>query len=80
MKCIQSIKPTKQFNVGEIIRINDVDAELKVSGGYWKYIPKSEWKSVTRKQREESKKNVVNDQITDSVTLSEKQLKKRKVK
>jgi hypothetical protein len=44
MKCIKSIKSTKNIEVGTIKRINDKEADSEVKGGYWKYIPKSEWK------------------------------------
>ena len=47
MKCIKSIKSTKNTEIGVITRIDDKDAELKVKGGYWSYIPKSEWKVYT---------------------------------
>lgn len=53
MKCIKSIKSTKNTEIGVITRIDDKDAELKVKGGYWSYIPKSEWKEYKGK----SKKN-----------------------
>lgn len=71
MKCIKSIKPLKNTEVGTINRINDVEAEVKVLSGYWKYIPKSEWKSATRK----SKPEVV--EVSEE-TISEKQLKHKK--
>ena len=53
MKCIKTIKKTNSREIGEVIRINDKEAELKVKGGYWSYIPKSEWKEYKGK----SKKN-----------------------
>ena len=49
MKCIKSIKPTKNTEVGQIVRINDIEAESKVKTGYWAYVAKSEWKESTRK-------------------------------
>jgi hypothetical protein len=45
MKCIKTIKSTKNTEVGTIIRVNDADAENKVKTGYWQYVPKSEWKT-----------------------------------
>jgi hypothetical protein len=74
MKCIQAIRETKYSSVGDIKRVTEVEADEKVSTGYWKFVPKMEWKLATRKQKVE----VVNDQITDSVTISEKQLNKKK--
>ena len=47
MKCIKTIKKTNSREIGEVIRINDKEAELKVKGGYWSYIPKSECKVYT---------------------------------
>ncbi len=72
MKCIQSIRATKNTEVGVIKRITNKDAESEVKGGYWKYVPKSEWKS--------SKKSVtteVNPQITESVTVPKKKKSKK---
>jgi hypothetical protein len=31
----------------EVLRLKDVDADLKVKSG-WKYVPKSEWKQKVR--------------------------------
>ena len=45
MKCIKSIKPTKNTDVGVIVRIDDIEAETKVKTGYWSYAPKSEYKA-----------------------------------
>ena len=51
MKTIKSIKTTKQIQVGEIKRVHEKEADSDVRSGYWKYVPKSEWKSETRKQK-----------------------------
>ncbi len=75
MKCIQAIREGKYSKIGDIKRVDDTDAQEKVTSGYWKFIPKSEWKLATRKPVE-----AVNDQITDSVTVSVKQLKRKKSK
>ena len=75
MKCIQAIRETKYSSVGDIKRVTEVEADEKVSTGYWKFVPKMEWKLATRKQKVEE---VVNPQITDAVTISEKQLNKKK--
>ena len=71
MKCIKSIKATKNVEVGVIKRINDKEAESEVKSGYWKYIPKTEWKSDVKPSKQ------VNDQITDSVTTKEKSKKEK---
>ena len=77
MKCIKAIRATKHTEVGEIKRLTDIEANEKVSTGYWAFAPKSEWKLATRKSKPEMV-TVVNDQITDAVTISEKQLNKKK--
>ena len=51
MNCIKSIKETKNTQVGEIKRLEDKEANQKVDSGYWKFIPKSEWKLNTRKSK-----------------------------
>ena len=75
MKCIKAIKATKYSAVGDIKRVTEVEADEKVSTGYWKFVPKMEWKEATRKSQPVDS---VNDQITDAVTISEKQLNKKK--
>ena len=65
MKCIEAIKTSKTNEVGSIKRINDVEAESMVRTGYWKYVPKSTYKSVIVPP-------TVNEQITDSVTQTKK--------
>ena len=77
MKCIQAIRETKYSSVGDIKRVTEVEADEKVSTGYWKFVPKMEWKLATRKSKAEVVE-AVNDQITDAVTISEKQLNKKK--
>lgn len=52
MKTIKAIKATKHVEVGEIKRINERDADSEVRSGYWKYVPKSEYKTLTRKVKE----------------------------
>ena len=76
MKCIKAIRATKDVELGQIKRVDDKTAENMV-GSHWQYISKSEWKMATRKPKQ---LEAVNDQITDSVTISEKQLKRKKSK
>lgn len=64
MKCIQSVTQTKNLELGTIKRVEDVDAEVNVKSGLWKYVPKSEWKKQNKPQVvenvekvEKSKKN-----------------------
>lgn len=73
MKCIKCIKVAKGYELDEIRRVSDNDAEERVKGGYWKFVPKSEWKLATRKPKTVQ----VTDQVADQV---EKQSKKKKVK
>jgi len=68
MKCIKSIKPTKNTEVGVIVRIDDIEAENKVKTGYWSYAPKSEYKAW--------KKGVTVEELQSS----EQETKKLKVK
>lgn len=44
MKCIKSIKPSKNTEVGTILRVENEESELKVLTGYWEYTSKSNWK------------------------------------
>jgi len=55
MKCIKSIKETKQNKLGVIRRINDKEAENEVKSGYWMYIPKDEWKINNKEYQKSSK-------------------------
>ncbi len=48
MKCIKAIKETSQYEVGRIMRVEDKVADQRVSTGYWKFIPKNEWKEDGR--------------------------------
>ena len=45
MKCIKCIKVAKGYTLNEIRRVKDIEAEERVNNGYWKYVPKSEWKA-----------------------------------
>lgn len=75
MKCIKCIKVAKSYELDEIRRVSDIDAEEKVKGGYWKFVPKSEWKMATRKTKIEQ----VTEQPTEQIKVqSKKQLRKQK--
>jgi hypothetical protein len=67
MKCIKSIKALKNTEIGEILRIDDVEAESKVKTGYWSYISKSEWKLSRRKNSSKETTEQVNTQPTEQV-------------
>lgn len=55
MKCLKALRTTKEVEAGEIIRVDNKTAHNMV-GSMWQYISKSEWKSATRKPKEESEK------------------------
>ena len=48
MKCIKSTKLNNTYKVGDIVRVEDFEADLKVSTGVWEFVPKSEWKKEVR--------------------------------
>jgi phosphoserine aminotransferase len=77
MKCIKAIRATKYSEVGDIKRVTDLEANEKVDTGYWAFVAKSEWKLATRKSKAEVVA-VVNEETVDGVTISEKQLNKKK--
>ena len=74
MKCIKCIKVAKGYELDEIRRIADIDADEKVKGGYWKFVPKSEWKLATRKV----KVNEVVNESTEGLSIEEKKLTRKK--
>ena len=79
MKCIKCIKVAKGYEIDEIRRVSDEDADDRVKGGYWKFIPKSEWKLATRK----TKSVQVIEQPTEEVvelSIEEKKLARKKNK
>ena len=49
MKCIKTIKKTNSREIGEVVRTEEKDADIRVSTGVWAYCPKSEWKALTRR-------------------------------
>lgn len=69
MKCIKSIKDSYQGKLGEVKRVSNKDADERVKSGFWMYIPKSEYKSMTRipkeeKQEDKSKSNKKNEKTS----------------
>jgi hypothetical protein len=75
MKCIKCIKVAKGYDLDEVRRMDDIDANEKVKTGYWKFVPKSEWKAVTRKVKVNV---VVSEQPTEELSIEEKKLKRKK--
>lgn len=76
MKCIKCIKVAKGYDLDEVRRIADIDADEKVKGGYWKFVPKSEWKAVTRKVKVNEVVNT--NEPTEELSIEEKKLKRKK--
>jgi hypothetical protein len=70
MKCIKLIKASKGHEIGEVLRVSNEEADLRVKGGYWSFAPKTEYKLY--KNPDYKTKNT-----TDKVS-SKKQLKKTK--
>jgi hypothetical protein len=79
MKCIKCIKVAKNYELDEIRRVSDTDADERVKGGYWKFIPKSEWKA-TLKRAVVKNDTVVSTDSTVELSIEEKRLKRKKQK
>jgi len=79
MKCIKCIRQTKSYDLDEIRRTDDQDAEEKVKSGTWKFIPKSEWKAIKKPEPKVEVVAEVNEQLTEP-TIADKQLKSKKKK
>ena len=75
MKCIKCIKVAKGYDLDEVRRMDDIDANEKVKTGYWAFCPKSEWKAATRKVKVNE---VVSEQPTEELSIEEKKLKRKK--
>ena len=70
MKCIKLIKASKGHEIGEILRVDDEDADLRVKGGNWAFAPKTEYKLYKNPDYKVGK--------TNEKVLSKKQSKKTK--
>ena len=68
MKCIKTIKKTNSREIGEVIRIDEKEADNKVNTGIWTYCPKSEWKALTRRPKAVVKKQVVEGEEDKPIT------------
>ena len=71
MKCIKLIKASKGHEIGQVLRVNDDEADLRVKGGYWSFAPKTEYK-LYKNPDYKTKKTV-------EKVSSKKHLKKNKV-
>lgn len=78
MKCIKTIKEAKSYTLGEIRRVTDIEADERVKGGYWKFVPKNEWKTSKGKSKKEELTNVVTEEV--ETTIKETKTKKEKSK
>ena len=78
MKCIKCIKVAKGYELDEIRRVSDIDADERVKGGYWKFIPKSEWKGTLKKAVVKND-TIVSPDVTE-LSIEEKKLKRKKQK
>jgi hypothetical protein len=79
MKCIKCIKVAKGYELDEIRRVSDIDAEERVKGGYWKFIPKSEWKATLKRAVVKNDTIVSKDEVSE-LSIEEKKLKRKKQK
>ena len=79
MKCIKCIKVAKGYELDEIRRVSDNDADERVKGGYWKFIPKSEWKA-TLKRAVVKNDTIVSKEDVSELSIEEKKLKRKKQK
>jgi hypothetical protein len=62
----------------EIRRVSDTDADEKVKGGYWKFVPKSEWKGTLKRAVVKNDTIVSPDEA--ELSIEEKKLKRKKQK
>jgi hypothetical protein len=46
MKCIKAIATTNSYKLGDILRVTDDVADIKVKSGFWAFCPKSEWRAL----------------------------------
>ena len=78
MKCIKCIKLAKGYDLDEVRRLSDEDADEKVKGGYWKFVPKSEWKGTLK--RAVVKNDTIVSPDESELSIEEKKLKRKKQK
>ena len=78
MKCIKCIKVAKGYELDEIRRVSDIDADERVKGGYWKFVPKSEWKGTLKRAVVKNDTIVSPDEA--ELSIEEKKLKRKKQK
>ncbi len=69
------MKTIRNTNTGQIVRVENKEAELRVGYG-WEFISKSIWKEQVRGKYEEVKKSKAVEEVTISENLSDKKLRK----
>lgn len=52
MKCIKAIKDGTYSKKGDVKRVENQEAQDRVDSKFWAFVPKSEWKALTRKKKE----------------------------
>jgi hypothetical protein len=71
MKCIKLIKASKGHEIGEVLRVSEEEADLRVKGGSWAFAPKTEYKLFVSPEYQTKKET--------TKVQSKKQAKKNKV-
>ena len=66
MKCIKSIRASKDVQVGDIKRVDDKTA-MNMVGLSWQYVSKTEWKLSRGKKVAEEVTEQSSDQSTEQV-------------
>jgi hypothetical protein len=74
-KLVVNMKTIRNTNTGQIVRVENKEAELKVGYG-WEFIPKSIWKEQVRGKYEQVKKTNVPQETVISENLSDKKVRK----
>ena len=69
MKCIKKD--------GEIRRVSDVDADLKVKVHGWTFVPKSEWKTKVRDFNKTINVEVKSEEVVDKKLAKRQKLKEK---
>ena len=69
------MKTIRNTNTGQIVRVENKEAELKVGYG-WEFISKSIWKEQIRGKYQEQKKSKPTQEVEISDNLSDKNVRK----
>jgi hypothetical protein len=74
-KLVVNMKTIRNTNTGQIVRVENKEAELKVGYG-WEFISKSIWKEQIRGKYQEQKKSKPTQEVEISDNLSDKNVRK----